>query len=134
VILADVMDEIGAELETIAGLRVTPFAADHVQVPAAVVAYPETIDYDQTWNRGVDKLTFPIFVLVGKMWDRTARDELSGYVNGAGAASVKAVLEAGAYTAMSSLKVQTADVEAVSVAGVEYLAAVFSVDVYGSGA
>jgi hypothetical protein len=70
---------------------------------------------------------------VGKAWDRTARDDLGAYCDGSGVKSIKQVLEAGVYTAMSSVRVSSATFEVVSVAAVEYLAAVFSVDVYGTG-
>jgi hypothetical protein len=131
--LADVMDELAAQLDTITGLRVTAFPAAQVQVPAAVVGLPEDITFDLTYGRGVDQMNIPVFVLVGNVWDRTARDEIAAYVDGSGTSSIKAVLEAGTYTAMSSVRVASATFETVSVAAVEYLAATFSVDVYGTG-
>lgn len=131
--LADVMDELGTALEGITGLRVSPFPADQVQPPAAVVGYPETITFDMTYGRGVDSMQVPVYVLVGKAWDRTARDRLAVYCHGSGASSIKAVLEGGEHTAMSSVRVVSADFQVVTVASVDYLAAVFSVDVFGSG-
>jgi hypothetical protein len=132
-ILSDVMDQLATQVDTIAGLRVLAFPADQVQPPAAVVGWPETIEYDTTNTRGVDHINLPIIVLVGKAWDRPTRNLLSAYVNGSGAASVKAVLKAGVYTAMSSVRVASVDFETVTVAGVEYAAAIFSVDIWGPG-
>jgi len=131
--LADVMDELAAQLDTIDGLRVYSWPADAVQVPAAVVAYPDAYTFDLTYGRGVDQLAVPVYVLVGRISERTARDHLGAYCDGSGAASVKAVLEAGAYTAMSSVRVASATFEAITVNAIEYLAATFTVDVYGSG-
>ncbi len=132
--LGDVMDEIAAELDTIAGLRVFAFPADNIPAPAAVVGYPETISFDTTMGRGVDTITLPVFVLVGRVTDRTSRDLLSAYVDGSGAASVKAVLQAGKpWVAMSSVRVVSAEFTVATVAGVDYLTAVFTVNVYGSG-
>ena len=48
--------------------------------------------------------------------------------------SVKAVLEAGTYTAFDSLRVTDCEFEVITVAGVQYLAARFNVDIIGTGA
>ena len=133
-ILSDVMDQLATQLDTITGLRVSAYPPDNVQVPVAVVGFPESIQFDLTFGRGVDHIEFPVFVLVGKVWDRTTRDEIAAYCSGSGAKSVKAVLAAGTYTAMSSVRVSSATLETVSVAGTEYLAAIFVVDVFGTGA
>ncbi len=133
-ILSAVMDELAAELDTIAGLRVFAYPTDSVPPPAAVVGYPEKITFDTTMGRGVDKATFPIFVVVGRVTDRSARNLLSVYCDGTGAKSVKAVLNAGApWTAMASVRTGDIDFTTVTVAGIDYLTAVFTVDVYGTG-
>lgn len=129
-----VMDELAAELDTIAGLRVFAFPPDNVPAPAAVVGYPETVTYDVTMGRGVDQIDFPIYVLVGRLTDRTSRDALGAYLNGSGASSIKAVLLAGKpWVAMSSVRVASATIEVITMAGVDYLAATFTVNVYGPG-
>jgi hypothetical protein len=132
--LANVMDQLATQIDTITGLRVTAFPADQVQVPAAVIGYPERISFDETMARGADRMELPVFVLVGKVWDRTTRDEMAVYCDGSGAKSIKAVAEAGVYTAMHSVRVAFVTFETVVVAAVEYLAAVFTVDVFGTGA
>lgn len=93
--LADVMQEIGDRLGTIAGLRVYPFPPDTVQTPAAIVTFPDTYTYDETYGRGMDRMTLPVVLMVGKAWDRASRDALAPYLDGAGATSIKAVLETG---------------------------------------
>ena len=133
-ILSAVMDELAAELDTIAGLRVYAFPADNVPAPAAIVGYPETLTFDTTMGRGVDTAVFPIFLLVGRVTDRTSRDLLGAYCDGTGSSSIKAVLQSGKpWTAMSSVRVASADFTVVTVAGVDYLTAVFTVNVYGTG-
>lgn len=131
--LAAVIDDIADELDDIAELNVYPFAAEHVTVPAAVIGYPESYEFDQTYGRGSDRMTLPIFVLVGKVSDRAARDALGAYVNGSGTSSIKANLEGGSYSSFDSLRVQSVEFETISVAGQEFLAGVFSVDVFGDG-
>jgi hypothetical protein len=93
-ILADVMDELAARIDTIVGLRVFAFPPDSVAPPAAVVTYPEDYSYDETYGRGSDRLTIPVVVMVGKLTDRSSRDNLSVYADGSGVKSIKAVIEA----------------------------------------
>jgi len=132
--LADVMDEIGDRLDMIAGLRVRKHPAGSVTPPAALVAYPDDITYDETYARGMDRLTLPVVLVVGKASDRAARNELAAFVDGSGSSSVKAVLESGAYTALDEVRVVKAEFDVVSIAGTDYLAAVFELDITGSGA
>lgn len=133
--LAAVMDELAAELDTISGLRVYAYPPDNVAVPAAVIGYPEEITYDVSMGRGTDHMVIPIFLLVGRLTDRTARDHLAPFMAGSGASSIKGVLRAATpFVAMSSVRVASATVEVVTMANVEYLTAVFTVDVYGQGA
>lgn len=133
-ILSAVMDELAAELDTIGGLRVFAYPTDSVPAPAAVVGYPEKINFDETMGRGVDKATFPVFLLVGRVTDRSAKALLGAYCDGSGTKSVKAVLNAGApWVAMASVRVASIEFTVVTVAGIDYLTAVFTVDVYGTG-
>ena len=101
--------------------------------PAAVVSYPETIDFDQTYGRGADKMTIPVVVVVGRASDRAARDALGAYCDGSGASSVKAVLESGTYTAFHTVRVESIEFDVVTIAAVDYMAALFDLDIAGSG-
>lgn len=132
-VVTEVMDELGAALEEIPNLRVFPFPADSVSPPAAVVGYPEEITFDVTMGRGVDQLTFPVFVLCGRLSDRSAREALGPFLDGSGAQSVKEALKNGTYVEASSVRAASATVQVISMNAVDYLAAVFSVDVFGPG-
>ena len=131
--LADVMDEVAAALGTITGLRVHAHPPGQVHPPAAVVSYPETYTFDGTYGRGMDRLTLPVVVVVGKASDRGARDALAAYADGSGARSVKAVVEAGTYTACDTAVVTGAEFDVVTIGGQDYLAALFTVDITGQG-
>lgn len=131
--IAAVMDELGTALEAVDGLRVFPYSADRIVPPAAIVGWPDPITYDATMARGADRLTAPLFVLVGRLDARTSRDRLAKYLAGAGDDSVKAAVEAGTYTAFDSVRVQEARVDGFTVAGVEYLGATFQLDLIGTG-
>ena len=134
-LLSAVMDELGAALDTIAGLRVFPYNADTVMPPAAIVGWPDPLDYDKTYGRGGDQVTMPLIVIVGRLNQRTTRDRLAKSLDGAGAASVKATLESDArvYTAFDSLRVTTARVDSYTIGGIDYLGAEFTVDIIGKG-
>jgi hypothetical protein len=97
--LATVMEEIGARLRTITGpptLRVSDFGlVGAITPPAAILSWPDELDYDMTYARGADRLTFPLTLLVGKASLRASRDALGAYCDGSGAQSIKAKLEAG---------------------------------------
>lgn len=128
-----VMQEIATQLGTIDGLRVHIAAPGTVTPPAAVVAYPTQIDYDGTYGRGMDTMTVPVVVMIGRPTDRATVELLSAYCDGSGAKSVKAVLQAGTYTAFDGLRVRGAEFDALSMAGTEYMTALFELDIWGQG-
>lgn len=132
-ILRDVMTQIGTQLDTIAKLRVFDFPSDAITPPAAIIAYPEEIAYDETYGRGMDRLTLPVLLVVGKASDRAARNNLVGYANGAGTKSVKAVVESGTYTAFDTVRVVSCTFDVVRIAGIDYAAALFDLDIVGQG-
>lgn len=132
--LADIMDEAAEVLDTITGLRVTAWPPGSVVAPAGVVSYPDRIEYDATYGRGLDKITGLPFVLVaGKATERSARDAVAAWAAGAGGSSVKAAMEAHTWTSCDSLTVTSCAFDVVTIAGVDYLAASFEADVIGPG-
>lgn len=132
--LDDVMDEVAARLSAIEGLRVFAYPADDVKPPAAVVLYPEAITFDETYGRGMDRMTLPVLVVVGRPTDRSARDRLAQYCHGSGPASVKAALEAGDGAAFDSIRVTGIEFPTATIGGTEYMAAMFDLDIAGQGA
>lgn len=136
--LADVMDEIGDRLDTIDGLRVFRYPPDGVPpVPAAIVTYPDSYTYDETYGRGMDRISsLPVVLLVGKVSDRTARDRITKYVDGSGPESVKAVLESGTHTAFDILRVSSVEFDRITFGGTGnvFLSATLLLDIAGQGA
>lgn len=135
-ILSDVMDDVARRLGMIEGLRAYEFPPDKVDIPAAVVSYPDDLTYDGVYQRGGDRMTLPVVAVVGRASDRAARDLLSVYVDGDGPKSFKRVLESKdlpAYTAFDSVRVMKAEFDVVTIAGVDYVAALFDLDIIGSG-
>lgn len=131
--LANVMQAVSDRLGTIAGLRCFGYPPGSVTPPAAVVSYPESIKFDETYGRGMDRMTLPVVLVVGKVSDRTARDRLGAYCDGSGASSIKAVLESGTYAAFDTVRVTGVEFDTVSIAATEYVAALFDLDIAGHG-
>jgi hypothetical protein len=131
--LAAVMDAVSTRLDIIDGLRCHPYPPPTLTPPAAVVSYPDMLTFDEAYARGADRIKLPVVLVVGRVSDRAARDKLGAYCNGSGASSVKAVLESGAYTVFDSLRVEGIDFDVVTIASVDYMAALFTLDIVGSG-
>ena len=133
--LGAVMQEIADRIDTITGLRVHAYPPNSVVPPAAIVSYPDTYNYDETYGRGMDRIEeLPVVLLVGKVSDRASRDKITQYVNGSGAASVKAVVESGTYTEFDTVRVARVTFDVIAIAAVEYLGATFVLDIAGQGA
>lgn len=129
--LALIMEGIGTQLATINGLRVYDFPTGTLAIPAAVVAFPESITYDATMGRGSDRMTIPVHILVGKTSDRGSAALLNAFMSGAGTKSVKTAIELDPTLGgnAQTTRVTEATVSFMSVADIEYLAATFDVDV-----
>jgi hypothetical protein len=134
--LEDVAEEIRGALVVIAGLRTPPWGVAKVQPPAAVVALPERVVFDETYGRGKDRYPdLPLVVLVGAPEARASRKALAAYADGSGPRSVKAVLEAHLWTTCEVLTVTSVDFDAgATFAGTPLLAAIFHLDIIGRGA
>lgn len=124
--MASVMDGIAALLTT-AALADNNYAwpADAVTVPCTVVGYPTRLDFDGTYQRGMDTWTFPLWFVVGKSNTAGARDRLSTVLNDS--SSVKSALD-GAQS-FGDVRVTTARVTEVTIGAVAYLAAEYEVEV-----
>lgn len=131
--IGNVMQALADRIDTIAGLRVYAYPPNAVQAPAAVVTYPESYTYDDTYGRGMDSMTLPVVVLVGKVSDRASRDKLAKWVSPSTATSIKTVLESGTYTAFDTVRVASVTFDIIAIAAVEYLAATLTLDIAGQG-
>jgi hypothetical protein len=132
--LNDVADDLATALDTITGLRVTGYPPATVTPPAGIVSYPERVDFDETYGRGMDRVPdWPLLVVVGKATDRTARERIYQYASATGAKSVKAVLEAATYTSFATIRVTSVEFDVVTIGGVDYIAALFHLDIAGQG-
>lgn len=132
-IIRDVMEQVAGRLSAIPNLRVFGYPPDDAKPPFAVVDFPDEYTYDETYGRGMDRMTLPVNVYVSRVVDRTLPDEMSTYANGDGPASIKAVLESGTYTAFDTLRVTRVEFDWVKYGSGDYLAALFTLDIAGQG-
>lgn len=133
--LGAVMDEVGAVLATVSGLRVFDYPPPTLVPPAGVVSYPEAIAFDQTYGRGMDRIgRLPVLLIEGRANDRAARDRVARWAAGGGDGSIKAVFESHDWVSCDVVTVTECTFDVVQVAGIDYIAALFSLDIAGSGA
>jgi hypothetical protein len=129
-----VMTELGVALETVPNLRIA-VVGEKPQPPAAYVSYPESITFDRTYGRGTDEMDLQVVLVVGQTVARATRAALAAFCAGSGASSVKSALEDySPYESCDVVRVTSVDFDVVKLAAVDYMAAIFSVNVVGSGA
>jgi|SRR6185312_3800760 len=134
-VLSTVMDAIAAELVADVGatFRVSAYPIPNPTPPHAIVGYPTKFDYDYTFHAlattGVIEATFPIWYVVGRVLDKTSRDALSAVITGA--PGIAEALGGTLGGTVHSANVSDMQVETVTIADVDYLAARFDLDVVG---
>lgn len=132
--LGDVMDEVAVVLSGITGLQVLAYPPRSVTPPSGYVSYPLSIDFDETYGRGQDQFTdLPMVVLAGKADEKSARDNVAVWTAGTGVGSVKALMEAHAWTTCDDLTVTGAGFGVEQIGVIDYLAVIFKATVVGPG-
>lgn len=134
--LDDVMDEVAQAIKQIAGLRESfSYPPDKLSVsPCGYVAYPQSVDFDEAYQRGEDQLTdLPIVLVAGRVDDRATRDLLASWASGDGPRSIKKALDEWPWTSCDDLTVNSCEFIPEEIGGVAYLAAMFKATVVGPG-
>lgn len=127
------VDELQAKLRTIEGLTVPEWGVQRISPPTVLIALPERIDYDNTYQRGRDVIPdLLVLVLVANPTRPEARRAVAAYANGSGPKSVKSALEAGPYPGFD-VRVVWAEFDVVKYSDVDYLAAMFHLEISGEG-
>lgn len=119
-------------LATIRGLRVSATVPDQVNPPIAVVTM-DSVTYDEAFNRGLDEYRFTVVVVVGRVAERSAQNNLDAYLAPSGSTSVKAAIEGDKSLGgkAQTLRVTSATGGQPMASGdITYLTATFSVTVY----
>jgi hypothetical protein len=133
--LDELMDEAALAVRQITGLKeVFAWPPDSLTPPAGYVSYPASVDFDEAYQRGEDRITdLPIVLVVGKATERSARDQAARWASGDGPRSLKRALEAWPWTTCDDLTVTTCEFDVERIGGVDYLAAMFKATAVGRG-
>lgn len=126
------MDELGESLRQVPNVGVYDYFAKEVhRLPAAVITWPD-IDYHASY--GKLRATWPLFFLTGTAYGtdaKQARDRLARYLVPSGENSIKAAIEGWNFSQDVMVTVDSVEVQAVPLAGKDYLTGVFILTVTG---
>lgn len=131
-----VMEGLETRLATISGLRVQDIQPDQVNLPAAYVGLPETVDYRAAFQRGLMALDMRVTVIVSAASDRVGQHALAAYANPTGTSSVIAAVEGDKTLGgvVSDCVVRTfKPLGLINVGGIEAYAGEWVVTVYAQG-
>ena len=130
--VSELRDGLAANLAAIRGLRTSALVPDQVNPPIAVVTL-DSITFDESYQRGLDQYRFTVVVVVGRVAERSAQNNLDAYLAPSGSTSIKAAIEADRTLGgkAQTLRVTEAQGGQPAVVGdVTYLTATFTVAVY----
>lgn len=131
--LADVMQEIADVAGQVPGLHVYGWPVDEATPPAAWPTYPVEMDPLAAFQQGTVRWQGGLWVAVGKVWDRATRDQLSAYTADDGAESIVARFLPHDWQACSYVTPVRWTFDALTISGVEMMAALLSLDIAGPG-
>jgi hypothetical protein len=132
--LQRVMEEIAEKLKMFTGMNVFDYPVDTVIPPAGILSYPERIAYDETYGRGEDMFfNLPVFMVTDRADSKSARNQISEWTDPTGLKSVKTFLDRETYNSCDSVSVPNATFDVMTVAGIDYLVAIFELNVSGEG-
>jgi len=117
--------------DNVPGLRVSETIPDQPNPPMAVISL-ETVNYDQTFQRGMSEYQFTVSVIAGRVSERTAQARLDSYID-PGSATVKTAIESDRSLGGKVFDVRVSEMSnigAVNLGETVYLGADFSVQVY----
>jgi len=118
----------------IPGLRVSETIPDQPNPPHAVVSL-NSVNYDQTFQRGMTEYNFVISVLAGRVAERQSQRTLDSYISTSSTATIKAAVESDKTLSGDAFDVRVSEmtnVGAVNLGEVIYLGADFNVQVYAT--
>lgn len=129
--IADIRDGIVTNLATISGLRTSVDIPDNPSPPIAFVGL-ESVQYDQSFQRGLTEYNFTVTVLVGRVSERSAQRKLDEYISN-GARSIKLAIESDKTLGGDAYDVRVSELRNIGTVSLEqviYLAADFAVTVF----
>ncbi len=132
--LQKVMTELADKLKLLTTLNVLDYPADTITPPGGFIGYPESVDYDQTYDNGLMQFTqMPVFLVTNRIDSKSARNTVSNWCDPSHEDSVKRFLDSSTYSSCDDVQVDKAFFDTMSIGGVEYLVAIFELTVTGEG-
>ncbi len=132
--LEAVMVEIAEKMSAFVGFNVFDYPVDSVTPPAGLLSYPEAIEYDTTYGNAVMGFNdLPLYLVTGRADSKEARNQIAKWVDPLGLNSVKAFLDRENYNSCDHVHVHSARFDTIAIAGIEYVVAIFRLDVTGEG-
>jgi hypothetical protein len=131
--ISDLRQGLADNLETIPGLRVYATLPDVVNPPSAMITL-DRITYNRQMLGAMSEYSFKVTVVLGRVSERVAQQNLDLLVAPSGD-SVKAAIESDKTLGGSAFDVFVPELSAygaVSINGIDYLSAEFSVQVFAS--
>jgi len=132
--ISDLRSGLAANLQTITGLRVYSTLPDVVNPPTAMISL-EKVAYNRQMQKGMVEYGFKVTVVVGRVSERTAQNLIDVLVASSGAGSVKTAIESDRTLGGKAFDVfipELSAIGAVSINGIDYFSAEFSVQVFAS--
>lgn len=129
--ISELRQGLATNLQTISGLRVVDTLPDLVNPPMAMIGLTK-VAYNQQNQRSMAEYTFQVTVVVGRVSERTAQALLDVLV-APGSGSVKYAIESDRSLggkAFDTFIPELSAYGAVSINGIDYLSAEFSVQVF----
>ncbi len=130
-----IRDGLEANLETITGLRGYSEIPENPSIPAAVVTL-DTIEYDQSFQKGLVLYNFSVTVIVGRFNSRSAQQNLNDYADNTGDSSIKSAIESDKSLGGSAFDVRVTSMTGISNIdlndGNNYIGMDFSVTCYAN--
>jgi hypothetical protein len=130
--ISELRSGIKTNLATISGLRVSDFQPDNVNPPIAIV-FPISLNYDETFHRGMQTYTFAVQVIVGRVSERSGQNTIDSYCSSTGSNSIKLAIESDKTLAGKAFDLRVTDMRnygELLVGEVNYLSAEFVVLCY----
>jgi hypothetical protein len=131
--ISDLRSGLASNLNSIKGLRVVETLPDVVNPPMAMIAI-DKVAYNKQNARSMAEYTFKVMVVLGRVSERLAQKNMDVLL-ASGSGSVKYAIESDRTLGGNAFDVfvaETGAIGSVSVNGIDYYSAEFSVQVFAS--
>lgn len=131
-LISDIRSGLATRLATISGLRTSATLPDNPNPPIALIT-PNSVQFDDVFKRGMQTYNFTVLVIVGRVDERTAQNNLDAYCASTGSSSIKLAIEGDKTLGGKVFDTRVTEMRnygQLSIAEVIYLSAEFSVICY----